>query len=99
MTQTQTPQKNNLANLFVFSNPEGEDQQSFLEEVGTLVFQSALMKFIFVSDDAQVELFENFINENVSSDSFIEILCAQYPEFETILVSEMNAFQAEAILI
>lgn len=99
MTQTNTTQRRDLSNLFVFANPEGEEQQVFLEEVGTLVFQSALMQFIFISDDVQAEAFENFINNNVGSDSFMEELCAEYPEFEIILVAEMKAFQTEAILI
>jgi hypothetical protein len=41
MSQTQSDNRANLSNLFIFDNPEGGDQQAFLEEVGTLVFQSA----------------------------------------------------------
>ena len=97
MTQTDTT-NNNLANLFVFNNPEGEEQQAFLEEVGTIVFQSALMQFIFLNDKAAIEEFDNFLNDNVGSDSFIEVLCNEYPSFEKILRNEMIAFQTEKII-
>jgi hypothetical protein len=99
MTQTDTiHNNNNLANLFVFDNPDGDEQQAFLEEVGTIVFQSALMQFIFLNDKASVEEFDKFLNDNVGSDSFMEILCTEYPNFEKILRDEMIAFQTEKII-
>jgi hypothetical protein len=98
MTQTFTTQNSNLANLFSFANPEGEEQQDFLEEVGTLVFQSALMQYIFANEESKIEEFEKFIGDNVGSDSFMDSLCAEYPDFEKILRDEMIAFQTEKII-
>jgi hypothetical protein len=98
MTQTFTTQNSNLANLFSFTNPEGQEQQDFLEEVGTLVFQSALMQYIFANEESKIEEFEKFISDNVGSDSFMDSLCAEYPDFEKILRDEMIAFQTEKII-
>ena len=98
MSQTNTTQNNILADLFVFDNPEGEEQQAFLEEVGTLVFQSALMQYIFANDEKKVSEFEMFISDNVGTDSFMDSLCAEYPDFEKILRDEIIAFQTEKII-
>ncbi len=68
-----------------------EDNQSFVEEVGTLVFQSALMRY-YVLHEEDTANFDAFIESHVAQESFMEDLCAEYPDFESLLVSEMKAF-------
>jgi len=95
MTTTLKKPNIDLTNLFVFDNYEGEEQKTFMEEIGTLVFQSALMIYLVDLPEAQAEEFENFIRENIDSESFMEDLCVAYPTFATTLSLEMKAFCTE----
>ncbi len=70
---------------------EENDEQSLVEEVGTLVFQSALMRYYSLHEE-ETKTFDAFIESHVSHESFMEELCAEYPDFEKLLVSEMQAF-------
>jgi hypothetical protein len=67
----------------------------FTEEVGTLVFQSALMKYLASEKEEVTREFETFINLQIGSEKFIENLCQKYPSFGEILNNEMLAFQSE----
>lgn len=67
----------------------------FTEEIGTLVFQSALMKYLVVESEETVREFETYINLQIGSNNFIETLCKKYPSFGEILNSEMLAFKSE----
>jgi len=78
-----------------FQDPEGEAQQSFMEEVGTLVFQSALIKYFASTSEEVSSKFEVFINIHIGSEKFLELLSAEYPEFKEILEEEMLAFRSE----
>jgi hypothetical protein len=97
MSTTTTQSQSLLASLFNFNNPEAEENSEYMEEIGTLVFQSALMMFLAEATPAEAEAFESFIEENISSESFIEELCQKFPEFEKLLSSEMNAFYEAAL--
>lgn len=96
MIQTTIKNKNaDLANLFILDNFEGQAQDVYMEEIGTLVFQSALMQYIATHSDDEAKIFESFVNQNIESESFLEILFSKYPLFEKFLTAEMQAFQAE----
>jgi hypothetical protein len=95
MTTTQVQNSIDPLKTLFLENPEGEDQQIFIEEMGTLVFQSALMQQMSNFSAEEAESFENFINNNIASDSFIDALCAEYPSFQQLLLQEMTALSSE----
>ncbi len=80
---------------FGLNDYTGEEGQLFMEEVGTLVFQSALMKYLAIESEKTAREFEIFISLNIRSDEFMENLCTKYPLFNEMLNSEMNAFRSE----
>ncbi len=80
---------------FGLTDYTGEENQLFIEEVGTLVFQSALMKYLAIESEQTAREFETFINLNIGSDDFMENLCTNYPLFNEMLNTEMNAFRSE----
>ncbi len=86
-----------IAALFVFDNPNGKERNAFMEEVGTIIFQSALMKYLIMVTDSKAKIFESFIFLNISNKNFVYLICKEYPEFESVLVSEIRAFQSEII--
>jgi len=84
-----------LPNLFDFDETKTEEAEKFLEEVGTLVFQSALMRYLAAHTDTEATTFENYVEEHVAQSSFMDDLCAEYPEFENYLKEEMIAFASD----
>jgi len=84
-----------LPTLFMFDETKSEEAERFLEEVGTLVFQSALMRYLAAHTDAESDVFEAYVDEHVTQPSFMEDLCAEYPEFENFLKQEMMAFSSD----
>ena len=74
---------------------QSAEAMMFTEEVGTLVFQSALMKYLASGSDEVTREFETYINLQVGSEKFIENLCTKYPTFGEILNFEMMAFKSE----
>lgn len=94
MTPTTTT-TSDLNSLFIFDDFEAEEQQSFLEEVGTLIFQSALMLHLSSVTDMEAERFERFVEKHIDTETFVDVLCLEFPQFEKILSAEMRAFNAE----
>ncbi|KKT79156.1 MAG: hypothetical protein UW75_C0024G0004 [Parcubacteria group bacterium GW2011_GWF2_44_8] len=92
MTTTQTTI---LPNLFTFDENKTEEAERFLEEVGTLVFQSALMRYLAAHTDEESSVFEVYVEEHVAQPSFMDDLCLEYPEFENFLKEEMMAFSSD----
>lgn len=94
MTPTTTT-TTDLSSLFIFEDFEGQEQQDFLEEVGTLIFQSALMLHLSSITDMEAERFERFIESYIDTETFIDVLCLEFPQFEKVLTAEMRAFNAQ----
>lgn len=89
---TTTQQPYDLRTLFIFDSYEGESQKTFLAEVGILVFQSALMRYMVEHTSAESDMFEKFVQTHANSKTFMDELYADYPEFEELLTAEMRSF-------
>lgn len=72
-----------------------EEQEAFLEEVGTIIFKSTVLRYLNTIPDEEAEHFEVFIKEHSESENFIDELTNKYPEFKFLLDEEMEAFQKE----
>jgi hypothetical protein len=94
---TPTITKTNSATLFIPDVQAEDTPPQFIEEVGTIIFQSALMQMIVGLSDDEAQQFEYFLRDRVAHETFIEEVCAEFPLFEKILDAEMRAFQAEII--
>ena len=82
------------------TNPTNNDsptteEESYYEELATIVFQSALMRYLASEDEFKAEAFNVFIETHPNPDSFLEDLCNKYPEFEKLLREEMLLLQKE----
>ncbi len=81
------------------TNPDEEvanhDEVEFTEEIGNLVFQSALMQFLAEEEAETAERFEAFVETHVAEENFIEVLCAEYPKFRDLLQQEIAVLQSE----
>lgn len=93
---TQNDQQNSVVDeAYLLNDYGGKEQQEFLAEVGNLVFQSALMRYLADATDEQMMIFEKYIKVNADKEDFIEQLCQQYPAFAVIFGEEIEAFQKE----
>ena len=89
-----------MTNVNQTSNDSGTtEEEIYAEELGTIVFQSALMQFLVSEEESQNSAFNAFIETHVNTDSFLEDLCNEYPEFEKLLREEMLLLQKEIVEI
>ena len=95
MTTNTTQDESEVVDSVAPDTGEAEEQ-IFAEEVGTLVFQSALMRYLQTIEDSEATAFESFVETHVMSDTFMDELCAEYPDFKNFLTDEMAAFIEEA---
>jgi hypothetical protein len=68
-----------------------------ITEVGQLVFESALMRYLVVGTEAEIEQFESFVAAHTEAENFIEEICAEYPGFEMVLKDEVQAFTQNSV--
>ncbi len=87
--------KNSITAVNQYNYTEIKSTDLFNSEVGTLIFRSALLKYIASEKEEIVQEFETFINLQVKAEDFIERLCEKYPTFAEVLSSEMKFFSKE----
>lgn len=71
------------------------EQEAFLEEVGTVIFKSTVLRYLSTISDEEALVFEGFVEAHFQTESFIEELSVEYPKFKILLDEEMAAFQKE----
>jgi len=72
------------------------EELEFVEEIGVLVFESALVRYLKEVDEATLHFFEQFIEENATNETFMEDLCVAYPDFKAVLEAELKDFKEDA---
>jgi hypothetical protein len=77
------------------TNDDILEEEQYAEEVGSVAFESALMKFLATQTEEAILAFNAFIESYVEKETFLEDLCLAYPEFEKILQEEMLLLQKE----
>lgn len=96
MTNTPDEKKDTeKMNLINQTDSMSEDEINFSAEVGDVIFESALVKFIASQSQEKVEEFETFISLHVNAEDFMEQLYKQYPAFAEILDEEVQAMNSE----
>ncbi len=95
MINTQVKNNTDLSKLFVFEDTESDAHLAYMEEIGTLIFQSALMQYLSLLEENRAKIFESFILLNIDKETFLDLLCQEYPDFEEVLTEEMIAFKSE----
>lgn len=72
------------------------EELEYANEIGTLVFQGALVEYLESADETTLHFFQQFIEENVNNTSFMDDLCVAYPDFKEALEAEMADFTEDA---
>ena len=78
-----------------FSEMSERDQEDFLETAGTLVIQSAVLKFVVALSTGEQQAFESWLESHADDPDLIEKAVEAYPLFAEMLTEEIAAFQSE----
>lgn len=65
------------------------------EDLGELVFESALLQYTVDASEAELGKFEAYVEHHSEEENFMENLCAKFSEFEKLLVTEIKLLEAE----
>lgn len=87
---------NNLEHLFHLADLPPEEQAILLSDIGNLILESAILRFLSESDDGTAEHFSHFVDAYADKDNLPELLSNAFPAFALILEEEAEAFRAEA---
>jgi hypothetical protein len=72
-----------------------ENQEKTIESVGTVIYQSVLMRALDGMNDEEVDEFEKFAKENPAPDQMFAYLRSKVPNFDGLMEEEAVAFVAE----
>ncbi len=81
--------------LFQLQSVESAEDELFLVEMGTAIFQSALITYLAECKDKEADGLERFVDQNAGTQTFLEDLCKEYPDFADILAEEINRTRKE----
>ena len=86
----------NLNELFGFEAMSEEEKSALLDDVGSTVLESALLRFSVEHSGNPMDKLEELIEKNEDSEDVFEHVLEKVPEFEKILKEEIIAFKEEA---
>jgi hypothetical protein len=87
---------NNLEELFHLSEMTDEEKAIFLADVGGLIMESAVLRFLSESDESTGEHFSHMVDAYADKDNLHEVLAEAFPAFRLVLEEESEAFREEA---
>jgi hypothetical protein len=100
MTDTQTTFRStiqdDIEHILGLPDMSREEQGQFMEAVGSLVIESAVLKFIVSIMPVEREAFEVWLEAHRQDNDLLEQALEAYPLFAEIMTEEINAFQSEA---
>jgi hypothetical protein len=70
-------------------------QSSLPEDVGSVVLETAVLKFLSTAEPDEKIAFTEFIEQNQNSDTLLVDLSEAYPRFGTLLENEIEAMQTD----
>ena len=91
--------QNNLMDLFHFSEMSDEEKAVFLADLGSLIMESSVIRFLSESDESTGEHFARMLEAYADKDDLHILLSDAFPMFKVILEEETEAFRADALKV
>lgn len=88
--------KTQVKDPFGFDRLSPEEQTAFLCDVGGLILESAVLRFLAESDPSTAEHFARMIDAYADKDDLHFTLAETFPTFGIILEEEAEAFRKDA---
>ena len=89
----------NIADLFHFSEMSEDEKMVFLADLGGLILESSVLRFITESDESTGEYFSHMLEAYADKDGLHLILSDAFPMFKVILEEETEAFRTDALKV
>jgi len=89
----------NLEDLFHIKDMPDDEKVIFLADLGNLILESAVLRFITESDESAGEHFSLMLEAYADKDDLHIILSDAFPLFKVILEEETEAFRKDALRI
>ena len=86
----------NIGELFGFKDLSPEEKAELLDEVGAVILESAVLRFMAASDEPTIEKFETITDTYAESEDLFPKLQEAFPAFSSILEEEIVSFKDEA---
>ena len=87
----------NISELFGFSDMTDEEKAELLDDIGSLIMESSVLRFVATGEEKEVASLEQFLEKHENDDALLEKLLKEFPSFQKIIEEEIVAFKAEAV--
>lgn len=94
---THTTTEKDLSEVFGLDELSETERETYLAEVGTTLFESALLTFMLTLSEGERTDFEAFLSTAGEGSELMEKLVEAYPGFADELNAEIVRFRAEAV--
>ncbi len=88
--------QNRIEDLFHFSEMSQDEKAIFLADLGGLIMESSVTRFIAESDEASGTEFTRVLGMYADKDDLHVILSDMFPLFKAILEEETQSFREDA---
>lgn len=88
--------QNSIVDLFHLSEMSEEEKLVFLADLGSLIMESAVLRFLTESDEETAEHFSHIVDAYADKDDLPNILSQSFPAFAAILDEETESFREDA---
>jgi hypothetical protein len=95
-TNLQPILEKDISVLFGFGEMSDEEKAELLDDIGSVVLESAMLRFMTEGSEADAAAFSSFIESHEESENMLEAVIAAFPQFGAILEEEIVAFKREA---
>lgn len=85
-----------ISSLFGLNELSEDERQEFLDEIGGVILESAVLNFLLTLDEAEHAQFQEFLSTAGEGESLLEALATTYPGFVAVLETEISKFREEA---
>lgn len=85
-----------LEELFHFSDMSEDEKLILLSDIGNLIIESAILRFLAESDESMGEHFARMLEAYADKENLHILLSETFPAFGLILEEEAEAFREDA---
>lgn len=89
-------EQKNLEDLFGTKEMSEAQRDDFMERVGNIVMEAAVLRLLASLKEEQIEELETHLVDESSPEVLLEYLLSNYPDFSGMIEEEINAFRSEA---
>jgi hypothetical protein len=94
LASTNSVQKS-IEEILGLNDMSNAERQMFLESVGALIIESAVLKYVVGISEQARSTFGEWLENNQYKRTFFEQAFQNHPEFADVLAEEMQSFQSE----